>query len=253
MSKKTRGRMLNRDIANSQKLPLLSKNALVLFFFLIPFYDSWGKMNGDPFFIKGEILMRYPWFTIAKIKICLKEISNVTSVKWFNYKGLYYIHALNWEEHQTLKKDKRGVDRLPNYHNSLKTNSGVKRELVPHEVEVEVESKEELKVKEEVKGNSGLKNPEVTEDALQKGGGDEEKTKASGSVKSDGSEKSGNGKSKEIIQDGWKHYEGDEKYICAHPDCKRQTAMVKVDTGYCANCDMKLEAKRRVPAGTRRV
>ncbi len=86
-------------------------------------------------------------------------------------------------------------------------------------------------------------------DALQKGGEDGEKTKTSEPVKSDVSEKSGNGKSKEIIQDGWKHYEGDEKYICSHPDCKRQTAMVKADTGYCANCDMKLEAKRRAPAG----
>lgn len=143
MSRKTRGRMLNRDIANSQKLAKLSSDSLILFFFLVPFYDSWGKMNGDPHFIKGEILKRYPKFTVPKIEKCLKEISKITSVKWFIHEGLHCIHATNWEEHQTLPKDKRGVDSLPSFPGLSQSNSGTTPELVPPEVKVEVKDKEE--------------------------------------------------------------------------------------------------------------
>lgn len=130
MSKKTRGRMLNRDIADSKKLAKLSPDSLILFFFLVPFMDTWGKMNGNPYFIKGEILKRHDKFTIPKIEKCLLEISNVTNVKWFEHDGIHCIHSINWEAHQKLPLNKRGADVLPSYTGELQSNSRVTPELV---------------------------------------------------------------------------------------------------------------------------
>lgn len=109
-------RMITREVSVSKKLPLLSRDALILFFLLIPHQDSHGKMNGDPCFIKGEVCPRFPWFTPRKIEACLREISGKTNVKWFRKDGLWYIHALNFSEHQPgLRPDRAGRDVYPNW------------------------------------------------------------------------------------------------------------------------------------------
>ena len=137
--------MIRKDISKSNKLDDLSKESIILFLMLVPHYSSHGKLNGEPAFIKGEIVPRLKWFTIPLIEKCLKEISDKTNVKWFEFEGLKYIHSLSWFDHQKLDKNKIGLDKLPSY-------SRVTPELVPHKVEVEVEVKEEVedKDKEEV-------------------------------------------------------------------------------------------------------
>jgi len=79
-------------------------------------------------------------FTIPIIEKCLSEITEKTSVKRFQHNGLWFIHSLNWTEHQELRRDRLGLDDMPDY-------SGTTPELVPLEVEVEVEYKEADRLK----------------------------------------------------------------------------------------------------------
>jgi hypothetical protein len=130
---KTKGRMITKDISDSKRFALLSPQAGILFCMLIPHYDSHGKMNGGPGYIKEEVCPRIPYLTIKNIPIYLKEISKKTNVKWFEHDGRYWIHSTKFlSDHQNLNLERLGVDKLPSY-------SGVSQELVIPEVEVEVE------------------------------------------------------------------------------------------------------------------
>jgi len=78
-----KGRMINKEISRSKGIAALSESARCLFFMLLPHFDSFGKMNGNEYYIKGEVVPLIESYTISKIMQCLKEISEKTNVKWF--------------------------------------------------------------------------------------------------------------------------------------------------------------------------
>lgn len=152
---KASARLISRQVSTSKKLPELSPEGLNLFLLLIPHFNAHGKMNGDPYYIKGEIVPRFIRFTVSKIEKFLKEISAKTNVKWFQKDGLWYIHSLSFAEHQPgLRSDRMGEDILPNYptqpidSSKLPDNSESGQGLIPPEVEEEVEEESIVEIKE---------------------------------------------------------------------------------------------------------
>lgn len=136
---KSDGRMIRKDVSDSHKIASLSPQAAVLFFMLIPHYNSYGKMNGGPGHIKDEIVPFIEYFTYENLPGYLQEIHDKTNVKWFKSGGRYWLHSLKFlTDHQKLDKSKLGADLLPTY-------SGVSLEIVADEVEVEVEDEVEVK------------------------------------------------------------------------------------------------------------
>lgn len=142
---KSKGRMIRSDVSKSKKIASLSKDSIILFLMIIPHLNAHGKMNGSPYHIKGEVVPRLEFFTVPLIEKCLKEITEKTSLKWFQFDGLFYIQSIKWAEHQELRDDRKGSDLLPDY---SRTTPG----QVRPEVEVEVEVKEEVQV--EVRGGA---------------------------------------------------------------------------------------------------
>lgn len=156
------GRMLRKRISRSRKFASLSKDAKILFCMLIPHYDPHGKMNGSPHFIKGEVVPYIDELTVPVIKKCLVEISQKTSVKWFQQDGLWWLHSTNDQEHQKFNKVKVRKDLLPSWSNSrptpdlLQSNARVTPEFGTHKVEEEEEKEvEEEKEEEEESSNPG--------------------------------------------------------------------------------------------------
>lgn len=148
VSPRTKGRMLNRDISDSKGFAKLSPPAAVLFCMIVPHYSPYGKINGDPGYLKGEVCPRIPYLTLANIPKYLKEISGHTAVKWFKHDGRMWIHSINFlTEHQQINLERVGPDLLPNY-------SGVGPDLLPPEVEVKG------KDKGEGEGDSGTPSPD---------------------------------------------------------------------------------------------
>jgi uncharacterized phage protein (TIGR02220 family) len=142
--------MINKNISDSNGFASLSCEAAVLFTMMIPHFNSHGKMNGGPGYIKDEICPLIPYLTYKNIKSLLMEISEKTNVKYFEFEGRWWIHSINFlSDHQTLNPSRLGEDLLPSY-------SRVSPELVPPEVEVEVEvkGKGEVEGKEKDKGQS---------------------------------------------------------------------------------------------------
>lgn len=119
--------MIHKSVSSSKKLASLSKESLILFTMLIPHFNAHGKLNGSPNFIKGEVVPRLKWATVPIIEKCLQEISEKTNVKWYVVEELHYLQSLNWTDYQTLRSDRMGEDKLPDY-------SGSEPGLVPHEV-----------------------------------------------------------------------------------------------------------------------
>lgn len=138
------GRMIRKAISKSRGFASLSSESQLLFVLLIPHFNSFGKMNGSPFFIKGEVVPLLDQYGTSTIESCLQEISEKTNVKWFEFNGLWYLHSTHWGHHQKLREDKLGADSLPSYCTTtapVQSKSGTSPVIVPLEVEVEVEDK----------------------------------------------------------------------------------------------------------------
>lgn len=135
-----RGRMINKDISSSDKFASLSPEAAVLFAMLIPHFNSYGKMNGGPGFIKDEICPKVPYLTYKNIPKLLREISDNTNVKHFESNGRFWIHSINFlSDHQDLREDRMGEDLLPDY----SVNCDGQR--LP-EVKIKIKSKGKVKI-----------------------------------------------------------------------------------------------------------
>jgi hypothetical protein len=157
--------MIRRCIATDKGVAKLNAEETAIFCMLIPHLSAYGKMRGSAEYIKEVCLPLAPWATISCIESAMNAIHQHTKVKRFKGKdGLWYIHAVRFEKHQSLEKTKRGGDLLPDYPRiKSPTKSTTKStttfpevdDLVAAEVEVEVEGefevKEEGKEKEEVK------------------------------------------------------------------------------------------------------
>jgi hypothetical protein len=113
---------------------------------LIPHYNAHGKMEANPYTVKGTIVPFVGFFDIPTITRCLHEISEKTNVKYFQVDGCWYLHSLNYDEHQALKR--KGRDYLPSYSVEVPDKSGTTPGLIRPEVEVEVEL--EVEVEREV-------------------------------------------------------------------------------------------------------
>ena len=56
MAKKARGRMLDRDISNSQAVNRLSYKAALVYTWLLAHLDDQGRMSGDPKAVRGDVV-----------------------------------------------------------------------------------------------------------------------------------------------------------------------------------------------------
>jgi hypothetical protein len=110
-----KGRLLCRSIAESERFASLSQRAALLFVLIIPHLDSFGKMQANPYTIKGMVCPKISYFSVEEIGQCLGEITRKTNLKYFFVNGTWYLHALEFEQHQKLQKHRRGKDHLPSF------------------------------------------------------------------------------------------------------------------------------------------
>lgn len=106
--------LLSDNIGKDKGLSKLSPEACALFFLILGNLNPHGKMDGDPFTIKGKCCRHVEYITIENLPALLQEITQHTSMKWFeDQEGNYWIHALKHGKYNRL--DRLGKDKLPSY------------------------------------------------------------------------------------------------------------------------------------------
>ena len=110
-----RGRMIRRSISESVNFSRLSAEAAVLFVLLVPHFNAHGKMPGGPGVIKDEVVPLIPYINYGTIPGLLQELSDKTNVKWFQVGAKWWLHALDFHDHQDLRADRLGSDDLPSW------------------------------------------------------------------------------------------------------------------------------------------
>jgi len=146
------GRILKTQISFSEQVNDLSIYSALLFTWMIPHADDFGRMHGNARKVKALVVPMRDDFTSIKVEECLVEISKAQLIDRYRFDGEFYIQFPAWEEHQSgLHKRTKSKLPEPPEKNLIPGNSGKFRP----ELELELELEQEQEKKRE-----GDKSPE---------------------------------------------------------------------------------------------
>lgn len=93
-------RMISKSISISEKVNSLSLFGRLLFTWMIPHADDFGRLPGSPAKIKALVI---PMFeeTVKDVESALEDMSASGLILWYTVNGDKYIQINNFEEHQT--------------------------------------------------------------------------------------------------------------------------------------------------------
>lgn len=106
------GRMLSRSLSRSRQIARLHPLSAMLFAYLVPHQDSFGRLNGDPEMVKVEAVPLLPYFTPDVIAACLAELSSCRDGKgeplvwWYEVAGERVLEFPGFLRHNWLPKNK---------------------------------------------------------------------------------------------------------------------------------------------------
>src|SRR3990167_349475 len=108
-------RMLRKDICESDSFAELNNSdAQLLLCLLTSWWTDWGKMIGEPEWIKGNIVRKLKQFTKKRIIRCLNLINLHTDVHfWTDKKGNRWLYWPKFDIHQSISKEKKAKDLYP--------------------------------------------------------------------------------------------------------------------------------------------
>src|SRR5574343_154579 len=108
-----RGRMLNKEISVSKKLPKVSVYARLLFTWSIPHLDVGGKIFGNPEQIKGNIVPYCNDFTIKMIKKCLIELQENELIIVYGEENCQYLYFPGFQSNQNINELRESPSLIP--------------------------------------------------------------------------------------------------------------------------------------------
>lgn len=135
------GRILKTQISLSEQVNDLSLHAALLFTWMIPHADDFGRMVGNARKVKALVVPMRDDFTSIMVDECLKEMSYAHLIERYEVNGEFFLQFPEWEIHQS-GLHKRTKSKLPGPSNiEIPGNSG--KFLVEQEQEQEQEQERE--------------------------------------------------------------------------------------------------------------
>lgn len=99
-------RMISKSISVSKKLASIPAFPALLFTWMIPHCDDGGNIAGDAFTIKALVMPARPE-SVNEIDMALMVLWESQLIQVYSdQKSQKYFHIVNWEKHQTLRKDR---------------------------------------------------------------------------------------------------------------------------------------------------
>jgi len=100
-----RGRMIDKVIILSRKINAISEGAENLYYRVYVNTDDFGLFHADPEILKGQIYTLRKNISIETIEDRLKELSEIELIKLYKHNGETYLEVVDFEKHQTFRKD----------------------------------------------------------------------------------------------------------------------------------------------------
>ena len=111
--KMAQGRMLRKEIANSEKIGnLRSDKARVLYFMMLPHLDIKGRLIAHPRIIKGQITTMLG-YSEKTIQTCLKQLYEVNLIDLYNNNDKQYLQYTRFDNFQTLNPSREAESTIP--------------------------------------------------------------------------------------------------------------------------------------------
>lgn len=149
-------RMLSRVIGQSRKLAKISLKSALLYTWMIPFLDDYGRYEAMPDTIKSEVTRYRKDFSEKTIRSCLEELADERLIVFYDKGGYTYFEQVNFDEHQTFKNDRerRAEFPIPPWGNSNRKFDFSTGKFVPSNCPTQVEEEDKEEVEEE--GEAGI-------------------------------------------------------------------------------------------------
>jgi len=104
--------MISKSISTSKKLSALSTFEALLFTWIIPHCDDYGRMDGNAKIVKG-IVMPLRDEPVEDVEKALKELTKKQLIERYTIEDEEYLQIEKWEDHQTFKTDRNRVAKYP--------------------------------------------------------------------------------------------------------------------------------------------
>jgi hypothetical protein len=107
MARKARGRMLSPTVSVSERVSRLSLKAALLYTWIIPHCDDWGRMSAVPGTVKGTVVPMRHDIRTRDIPDLLSEIEHAGLIeRYMNPSkpdlGPNVLQVLDWQDYQIL-------------------------------------------------------------------------------------------------------------------------------------------------------
>lgn len=136
-------RMISKSISTSTKLAKVSTFACLLFTWIIPHCDDFGRIDGTAKIVRG-IVVPLRDETVEDVEQAIKDLIRVGLINRYMVDDQQYIEISKWDEHQTLRSDRPLLALHPgNPEGYQGDTSGKQRGKISHSKLSEVKLSEE--------------------------------------------------------------------------------------------------------------
>ncbi len=110
------GRIIKKQISYSEQVNALTLKSALLFTWLIPWVDDFGRLEGSPAKVKAIVVPMRPDFSNKDVEKCLKELHENDLIHLYEVDQKPYLQIKNFDVHQSgLHRRTASKFPCPNY------------------------------------------------------------------------------------------------------------------------------------------
>lgn len=110
--KKAKGRMINRCISTSRKLYEVDDRSALIYTWLIPHTDAFGRMEGEAIIVMGSVVP-LRGYTPEQVEESLQALEQAKLIERYEVDGKQYLEIVGFEENQAFRTDRKRVGHYP--------------------------------------------------------------------------------------------------------------------------------------------
>ena len=107
-----KGRMLNRSISTSRKLAKCDDRTALIFSWIIPHTDDYGRMDGEAKMVKAQVCPLRD-YTEKDVQTSLDQLESVGLIRRYEVNGETYLEVIAYNDNQYHRPDRQRKGECP--------------------------------------------------------------------------------------------------------------------------------------------